>query len=169
MPRHWPATSNASWPGLKRVLRCVRLPALLALVLTAAAGCSRPPALTVTDAWVRPVPPGQQMTAGYFNVHFNGGAGETARLTGVESPLFGSIELHETRLVDGVNRMRPVAGVTLSAGETVAFAPGGLHLMLMQPSDAARDAAEIPLLLHFDGREPLRTQARVSQRGPGGG
>ncbi|MEO0997361.1 MAG: copper chaperone PCu(A)C [Pseudomonadota bacterium] len=148
--------------------RC-RLPALLALAFVAAAGCSRPPALAVTDAWVRPLPPGQHMTAGYLRVRFNGAAGESARLTGVESPLFGAIELHETRLVDGVNRMRPVAGVTLGAGETVEFAPGGLHLMLMRPSDTARGATEIPLVLHFDGRDSVRVQALVGQRGPDGG
>jgi periplasmic copper chaperone A len=118
----------------------------------------------VSDAWVRPVPPTARMTAGYLDV-FNPGPEELV-IVGAESPLFGSIEIHGTFLEDGVARMRHLDAVTVPAGEVARFAPGGLHLMLMQPLDEIPSSGHIELSLVLDDGERLEFTAQVGR--PGG-
>src|SRR5690606_17917768 len=59
----------------------------------------------------------------------------------------------ETRVVDGVSRMREVPGLPVAAGGVVELRPGGLHLMLMRPVSplAAGDVARVEFILS-DGR-----------------
>lgn len=118
----------------------------------------------VSDAWVRSVPPAARMTAGYLSV-YNPGPGALV-IIGVESPLFGSIELHGTETVDGVARMRQQQTVEVPAGEVVRFEPGGLHLMLMQPVDAIPASGTIDLSLVLEDGRRLPFAAPVGQ--PGG-
>ena len=57
-------------------------------------------------------------------------------LTGVMSPEFRKVELHETTVVDGVARMRALDSITVPPGSTVVLERGGKHLMLMRPVGA---------------------------------
>jgi copper(I)-binding protein len=87
--------------------------------------------LSFDDAWVRALPPGMGMTAGFGRL---GNPGEQAvDVTVFRSPAFGDVSLHRTEQVDGVSRMREVGSVTLAPGEVLELAPGGYHLMLMAP------------------------------------
>ena len=54
-------------------------------------------------------------------------------IVGASSAAFAAVELHETRTVDGVSRMRAVPELRVAPDSSVEFKPGGLHLMLMQP------------------------------------
>lgn len=49
------------------------------------------------------------------------------------SPAFGGVSIHETRIVDGISRMCPVPRLTVAAEGAPVLAPGGPHLMLVQP------------------------------------
>ena len=118
----------------------------------------------VTDAWVRAVPPGARMTAGYLKI-YNPGP-EALVIVGAESPLFGSVEMHGTVTVDGMARMRQQETVTVHAGEAVAFEPGGLHLMLMQAVGDIPSSGTIEMALLLEGGERLEFLAPVGQ--PGG-
>lgn len=118
----------------------------------------------IRDAWVRPVPPGARMTAGYLSLHNPGP--EPLVVVGVESPLFGSIEMHGTVVEDGMARMRHQETVTVAPGETVRFEPGGLHLMLMQAAEEVPASGTIELSLLLEGGERLDFAAPVGQ--PGG-
>ena len=101
---------------------------LLGVCSNAAAGQD----LTFDAAWIRAMPPGMKMTAGFGRLH-NVGA-ETIELTGFASPQFGDVSLHRTELVEGVSRMREITSLSIGTGETIELAPGGYHLMLMQPA-----------------------------------
>jgi periplasmic copper chaperone A len=118
----------------------------------------------VTGAWVRPVPATARMTAGYLDVHNPGP--EALVIVGAESPLFGSIELHGTVMVDGMARMRHQETVTVAPGETVRFEPGGLHLMLMQAVETVPSSGAIPISLLLADGQRLEFLAPVGQ--PGG-
>lgn len=84
------------------------------------------------------------------------------RILGVEVEGAGRAELHETTLQDGMMRMRPVEVVALGPGEVRAFAPGGLHVMLLELASppVAGDTVQVRLLV--EGAEPAPTfTARV--------
>jgi copper(I)-binding protein len=68
--------------------------------------------------------------AAYLTIHNDGD--EADRLTGATTPMAQAVEIHETRDENGVGTMRMQEdGVEIPAGATVAFAPVGLHLMLV--------------------------------------
>lgn len=100
---------------------------LLAVAASATAG-----GLETRDGWIRWLPAGVPM-AGYFTVK-NTGA-DSVDITGAESDAFASVSLHETvRGADGTTRMRPIdLPLTVDAGDSVTFEPGGYHLMLKRP------------------------------------
>lgn len=116
---------------------------------------------TISDAWVRAVPPAARMTAGYLSVH-NPGA-EPLVIVGAESSVFGAIEMHGTVTVDGMARMRQEETVTVAPGETVRFEPGGLHLMLMEPVNGIPSSGAIDISLLLEGDERLDFSAPVGQ------
>lgn len=106
---------------------------VIALVLLAA-GCGEVPdgpPLVATDVSVLEPMTGMDMTAGYFVLENRGS--ETIRISGVSSPQFGRVEMHETVVENDVARMRELAEIVIAPGERVVFEPGGRHLMLFEP------------------------------------
>ena len=58
----------------------------------------------------------------------------TQTIVAASSDSFASVEFHQTVTQDGMMRMERMPHLQIKAGETVQLAPGGLHLMLMQPA-----------------------------------
>lgn len=105
----------------------------------------------VDNPRVRLVPAGKPM-AGYFRL--SNRTDTALRLVGASSDAFGRVMMHRTITTDGQSRMVHQDVVVVAPGESVAFEPGGLHLMLLSPAAdlAVGDAVEIAL--EFEGREP---------------
>lgn len=115
------------------------------LLATDAAACE----LVLEGAWVRAAPPGVDRMAAYVTLR-NGGS-EDCVITGASSPAFGSAMLHRTVTEDGVSRMRPLGQLSLAAGGSLDFAPGGRHIMLLGP--VAPLTATVPVTLHHEQGE----------------
>jgi len=100
----------------------------------AASGAIAAPACVpvVEQGWIRAAPPGAHVYAGYARIREP--CGKAVVIVGARSGSFAHVQMHETRVVDGVGTMRETPRVTLAARGTLAFAPGGNHLMLMQPA-----------------------------------
>ena len=99
---------------------------ILGAALGLAACAESGPALEITGASVR-LPPGPN-TAMYFTVT---NTGDTAdRLLDAECTI-ADCEVHESYMEDGLMQMRHIAGVDVDGGASVAFEPGGLHVMLI--------------------------------------
>ena len=145
----------------------MRVPALLATCLTALAGFwpapsfTAPPALSAQDAWIRATP-GVDVAAAYLTLH-NGGT-QPVVVSGVSSPAAGAAMIHETTLVNGQATMRAHEPLRIAPGETVRFAPGGLHIMLMLKRPLA-PGDEVPLVLQLEGGASLEVTARVRALG----
>lgn len=110
----------------------MRLTILIAVFATAA-GCGgqEGPPIVATDVVVTAPAADMPMAAGYLQISNHSGA--VIRITRVSSPEYGSVEMHETIVEDGVARMRAIPELAIADGETVVFERGGKHLMLMQP------------------------------------
>jgi copper(I)-binding protein len=106
---------------------------MLCALLAAVAGCESPgePPVVVTGLVVTAPGAGMPMAAGYLEI--SNRSGEAIRIDRVSSPEYGSVEMHETVIEDGIARMREIPVLEIAAGETVVFERGGKHLMLMQP------------------------------------
>jgi copper(I)-binding protein len=99
--------------------------------------------LVVEEAWIRNAPPGTAMMAGYGVLHNIGDAPVT--VTGVDSADFGSASLHKSTNSNGMEHMQPLGDITIAPGQRVTFAPGGNHIMLMQPKKELRLDESVPI------------------------
>lgn len=138
---------------MKPIIRHLLCVALLASGGPAAAA---PPAAeaclpTIQDSWLRLPPVDMPMLAGFARIA-NDCAAPVA-IVAASSPGFATVELHETRVVDGVSRMRAVPELAVAAGGEAVLEPGGMHLMLMRPRTplAAGERVEVAFTL-ADGR-----------------
>ncbi|WP_078083749.1 copper chaperone PCu(A)C [Microbulbifer mangrovi] len=82
------------------------------------------------SGYAREMPPGAPMGAAYVTLRdLSGSARVLAR---VELPTHpqGKVEMHTTRQVDGVSRMRALKKITLPGNGTIEMRPGATHLMV---------------------------------------
>lgn len=120
------------------------------LILLAACGSGGE--ISVNDAWVRAMPPGSGMTAGYFVL--TNDTAEDVSIVSASSGQFALVEIHRTVTIDGVSRMQQQEAVAAPAGASVRFEPHGLHLMLMRPEPGLQPGDTVSLSLRLaDGRE----------------
>ncbi len=109
-----------------------------------------PPALAsgvqVSDAWFRALP-AKVPAGGYFTLR-NSGTAEVA-LTGTQTPACSMLMLHRSTESGGMSSMEDVASVPVAPGETVKFAPGGYHLMCMDPSPAMKPGNTVAVTFKF--------------------
>ncbi len=111
------------------------------------------------NAWVRALPPGQTRTAAYLSLN-NAGA-EVITVIGARADVAARTELHNSREVDGMMRMEPVATLSVEPGESIEFSPGGLHLMLLDLQRMPAVGERVSLCLELAGQSPLCTSAPV--------
>jgi len=60
---------------------------------------------------------------------------------------FAKVSLHQTSQVEDVSQMRDTEALTLEGGQTLEFSPGGLHLMLADPSNPLEEGQSVALEL----------------------
>jgi copper(I)-binding protein len=108
---------------------------ILLLALLAACTSEPQPPLVVRDVIVTRPMPGMKMSAAYLSLANN--SDEVIRITRVTSTHYESVQLHETKIEDGVARMRAIPVLEIAPGETVTLQRGGKHLMLMRPTSAS--------------------------------
>jgi copper(I)-binding protein len=101
-------------------------------------------ALTIKDPWVKAGKAGEMTAA--FGTLVNG-TGADITVTGIESPA-SPMELHEMAMKDGKMVMQQKeGGFVVKAGGTHELAPGGDHLMLMNPAQEIKAGDELTFTL----------------------
>ena len=93
---------------------------------------------------------------------------ENEELIKVSSNLADSVEMHKSSLVMGtdVMQMDQVSSVTLDAGSEVVFAPGGLHVMLVDVKNELKPGEAVEVTLHFRNHADIRVSVSVSEFAP---
>ncbi len=150
-------------------------------------GCQqRDKALEVHEAWVKlPAVPGNPGAA-YFTID---GGSEGAVLVKVAAPFALRSEMHESMAMDapggehmtgmmgehmngqmgdhmaGAMTMAPIADVPVPAHGTLAFAPGGRHVMLYDISPDVKPGDSVPLRFEFAQGAPIAIEATVLAAG----
>ncbi len=76
----------------------------------------------------------------------NPGAADVT-VTGAASPACGMLMLHKSTDTSGMAMMMDVPSITVPAHGSVTLAPGGYHLMCMQPTMKLGDAVPVTLSL----------------------
>lgn len=113
-----------------------------------------PPSATASNAWVRAAAVPGRPAAGYLTIK---GGGQPDTLVEVTAPGV-RVEMHSMSMDSGVMKMAKLDSVPVPAGTSVAFAPGGNHLMIFGMTGAPKT---LPLTLNFRSGTKLATTAEV--------
>lgn len=129
----------------------------LATQLSVAGGAAD--SLSVSDLYVRAVPPGQPNSAAFMTIR-NDGATNHA-VVGAESPASKIVELHTHVEDGGVMKMRRIEKIEVPAQGETLLKPGGLHVMLIDLNEGLKEGTSIPLTLVFEDGSKKEIQAPV--------
>lgn len=124
---------------------------LLALLLLPFTATARDCAPQIRDGWIRLLPGGMPMQAGFGRI--DNRCPMPVTIISASSPAYASVELHESKRVDGVNRMRAVPELRIAPEGAAVLQPGGLHLMLMKPKAPLKPGSRVAIEFTLkDGR-----------------
>lgn len=115
--------------------------------------------LDISDAWIKNLPAAVPVRAGYMTIH--NPQTQAVSIVALRSESFASVEVHRTLMQDGMMRMEPVPDLTINPGETLQLAPGGLHLMLMQPAAPTRPGEVHRIVIEFGDGSLQRLEMKV--------
>lgn len=132
----------------------------VALALLAFSYSNAEDTITVTDAWVREVPPTSTITAVYLKITNNGG--EDDKLVSASSTAAETAEIHLSSVDDkGVAKMEKVDGVTVPAGGAAELKPGSYHIMLIGLNEPLTDKENVEIVLDFENAGKITVNAPV--------
>jgi copper(I)-binding protein len=120
--------------------------AVAVLLLAAPASAAE---VQISDAWIRALP-APSPSGGYFTLR-NMGKSEIT-LTGAKSAACGMLMLHLSKETGGMSSMEDVQSVPVPAGGEIRFAPGGYHLMCMDPTPAIKPGGSVAITLQFSDK-----------------
>ena len=118
--------------------------------------------VTVQEAWARASAGPATNGAAYVTV---AGGSQPDSLVGVSTSIAASAGVHETTHDDGVMKMRTVQAIPIIPGQTVTFAPGGYHIMLMGLKHPLMAGHSFPLTLNFARAGAVTVEVQVRGRG----
>ena len=115
--------------------------------------------LEISEARIKNLPPTVPVRAGYMTIH---NASQTAvSIVAIRSDAFAKVEIHRSIMKDGMMHMDPVDNLQIAPGASLQLAPGGLHLMMMQPVQATQPGDEIEIILQLDDGSEQRLMMKV--------
>ena len=118
--------------------------------------------LEVSGAYMQTTIPSRP-AAGYFTLKNNGDVDRV--LVEASSPGCESIMMHNSESVGGIQKMLMVDSVPVPAHQSVAFAPGGFHLMCMSPAESMKPGSSVPVTLTFEGGLSLTSDFPIRSAG----
>lgn len=122
-----------------------------------------PGKIEVHNAWARPSAQGEN-AAIYFTIHnHSSGADE---LIGASSDMADNVEIHESKSENDIVQMTMLTSLPLGADEEIIFAPGGLHIMLVNINQEFKLGEHIGLILHFKNHEDLVVDVHIEDAVP---
>jgi copper(I)-binding protein len=117
--------------------------------------------IALVNGWVRETPPNAQNAAAFLTVRNNSSAAKN--IVAVQcNDVAARCELHEHLHSNGVMRMQKVtAPLAIPANGTLAFMPGGYHIMMFGLRAPLRKGTQINLTLVFDDHSTWVVQLPV--------
>jgi periplasmic copper chaperone A len=123
--------------------------------------------VTIKEPWVRGTVRGQKATGAFMQLT----ASESASLVAVESPVAGSVQIHEMKMENDIMKMRAIPKLDLPAGKAVDLKPGGYHMMLMDLKQPLKKGEAVPIVLRFEAKDKtfktIEIKAQVRELGAG--
>ncbi len=132
-----------------------RLPLILLLLFSPIALAE----LDVRDPWIKNLPASVPVRAGYMTIH--NPQSKPVSIVSLRSDAFASIEIHQTIEQDGMMRMEQLPGLKIEPNSSVQLAPGGLHLMMINPSEPTQPGDLLEIVIVLDDGSEQRVEMQV--------
>ena len=110
---------------------------------------------------VKTTPPGIQNSVGYFHLMNQGK--KDLQLIGANSDIAERIEVHKHTLKNGLMKMQKVDSITVPAGSSLEFKPGGYHIMFMGVKKPLTEGDEVSFTLEFAGGDNVVVKAKAKK------
>jgi len=130
------------------------------IALIALHGCSDPSPLNVDGGYVRLNANPAAPSAGYFTIH---GGPAPVVLRDITTNAAVRVEMHESKMQDGMATMAPIDTVDVPAGGTIKFEPGGKHVMLWQVNQQAIAAGKMTFTFLFSNGDRILVDAVIQK------
>ena len=118
--------------------------------------------LRIDHPRIPPTPNAAPTAAGYLSISNTGKLPD--RLLTVSTPEADTVAPHHMSMIRGIMSMRPIqGGVLVGPGQTVSFAPGGDHLMLIGLKHPFVAGQRVPATLRFERAGSVRIEFRVER------
>ena len=124
------------------------------------------------NAWVRSMPPGTEVAAAYGRI--TNQSSQTMVITAIRSSVGEAAQIHDVIADGDQRRMVQLEAVSLAAGESAEFKPGGQHIMLLGVTAPPPEGSLVELcLLTANSAEhcasaPVQRQAPMPAAEPSG-
>ena len=119
--------------------------------------------LRIRHPWSPPTPDGAPTAAAYLTITNTGKQAD--HLVGVTTAAADRVEAHHMSMSHGVMSMRPIQwGQPIGPGQTVTFAPGGDHLMLIGLKRRLVIGQRLPVTLQFERAGAIKIELAVEPR-----
>ncbi len=135
---------------------CLALLACCCSLQAHGSGCTNH--IQITDAWARATPPGAAVGVVYLRIV---GACAPDRLVSAASRVSRKVEVHQMQQRGSMMQMRQVETLKIPAAATLEFAPGGLHLMLVDLRQPLVEHETLALDLVFEHSGPVSVVATI--------
>jgi len=134
-----------------------RLPLILLLIFSPIALAE----LDISDPWIKNLPPSIPVRAGYMTIH--NPQPQAVSIVSLRSDAFASVEIHQSIEQDGMMRMEQLPSLKIESNSSVQLAPGGLHLMMMNPSEPTRPGDQLEIVIVLDDGSEQRVVMQVKR------
>jgi copper(I)-binding protein len=126
--------------------------AIALLLVTGAAHAADVPTVKTSQGWLR-VLPGNLPAGGY--VSFENVSDRAVSIVGASSPDYADAMIHRSSTDGGMGRMEMVDSVPLPPKGTVAFSPGGYHVMLTDAKHPVKAGDKVVVTFKLSDGETL--------------
>jgi len=140
------AKGMARAAAVRPFLRAAAISALTWGMASAAPALAGPQGIEISGQWIRSILP-MRPAAGYFTL--TNSTDRAVALVGASAPGCAGVMMHQSKQVNGVMQMVGVKQVEVPAHGTLAFAPGGYHIMRMKPDDSVKPGKTVAVTLDF--------------------
>jgi len=134
----------------------------LSVMLFFVAQVNAAPTVQIKDNWIPEAPPNAKTLAAYFTITNTGKSDLT--LMGAHCDAFAKAEIHKTMKKGNMSSMMEQKNVVVAAGKSLKFAPGGYHLMLINPKSAIKAEQTHNITFQFADQSELTMPFPVVKR-----
>lgn len=124
--------------------------------------CDTATGITVEDVWARPAAQGGNGAVYFLLQNHSAGSDE---LIDVSSDVAEAVEIHETTMEGDVMQMQQLLSVPVKGKESIEFAPGGLHVMLIGLKQDLKVGHHFQITLQFAGADDITLNVPVQESG----